>query len=238
MKRKTARYLIASTVVLVAGLGVATLVYFGVFWPNDLFAAAYPVRGIDVSNHQKTVDWAVVARDPGVDFAFLKATEGDDYRDRYFVTNWKAAGEAGILRGAYHFFTTASSGADQAANFIAVVPVEAGSLPPVVDLETFGSAPEDFRRELQDYLDLVEANYGQKPILYTVYAFYDEYLEGGFADYPLWIRDIVKPPAIGWSGEWLFWQYGNRSRVAGIAGYVDRNAFAGSRAELEALLSK
>ena len=238
MKKRTARLLTVSAVVLAAGLGFAALVYFGVLWPNDLFAAAYPVRGIDVSNHQKVVDWEAVAREPGVDFAFLKATEGDDYRDRYFASNWKAAGESGILRGAYHFFTTASSGARQAANFIAVVPVEPGSLPPVVDIETGGIAPEDFRRELQAYLDLVETNYGQKPILYTVYALYDEYLEGGFEGYPVWIRDIVKPPALGWSGEWLFWQYGNRGRVAGIAGYVDRNAFAGSREELEALLSK
>jgi lysozyme len=230
--------LIVPAVVLAAASGFVALVYFGILWPNDLFAAAYPVRGIDVSNHQKTVDWVAVSRESGTDFAFLKATEGDDYRDRYFATNWKSAREAGILRGAYHFFTTGSSGAEQAANFIAVVPVEPGSLPPVVDIETGGIAPEDFRRELQTYLDLVEANYGQKPVLYTVYALYDEYLKGGFEEYPLWIRDIVKPPALAGVGDWLFWQYGNRGKVEGIAGYVDRNAFAGTRAELEALLSK
>ena len=33
----------------------------------------YPISGIDVSHHQKRIDWDLVA-DAGIDFAFLKAT--------------------------------------------------------------------------------------------------------------------------------------------------------------------
>ena len=50
----------------------------------------YPVRGIDVSHHQGAIDWTAVAADD-VAFAYLKASEGGDHRDRRFAANWRAA---------------------------------------------------------------------------------------------------------------------------------------------------
>src|SRR5690349_93936 len=95
--------------------------------------------GIDVSNHQGTVDWEDVASD-GVSSAYLKATEGDDFVDKRFAENWSGAASAGIARGAYHFFTLCSSGAAQAANFLRVLPTDGQALPPAVDLEYSGCA--------------------------------------------------------------------------------------------------
>ena len=43
--------------------------------------------GIDVSNHQGEIDWARVAAD-GIDFAYLKSSEGRDFVDRRFMRNW------------------------------------------------------------------------------------------------------------------------------------------------------
>src|SRR5262245_20104351 len=95
------------------------------------------VIGVDVSNHQGYIDWPTLAR-TDVAFAYIKATEGGDFRDRRFQANWEGAKRAGLPRGAYHFFTQCRSGADQARNFIAAVPREEGALPPVVDLEHMG----------------------------------------------------------------------------------------------------
>ena len=50
----------------------------------------YPVRGVDVSYYQGTIDWQVLAQQ-GVDFAFIKATEGSDHNDTQFVQNWEDA---------------------------------------------------------------------------------------------------------------------------------------------------
>ena len=63
---------------------------------------AKPILGIDVSHYQGKIDWAAVAHS-GIQFAFLKATEGCGPADSRFRENWIAAGNAGILRGAYPF---------------------------------------------------------------------------------------------------------------------------------------
>ena len=99
------------------------LVFYGLYrsgllrfnYPNS---TRFPVRGIDVSHHQGDIDWHIV-KAAGVDFAFIKASEGGDYRDREFARNWEEAGRAGIARGAYHFFTFCTAGLDQAHNFSA-----------------------------------------------------------------------------------------------------------------------
>ena len=70
--------------------------------------AEYEIHGIDVSRYQQTISWDMVkemdVHGIKLRFAFLKATEGIGNVDPYFNRNWKRAKEAGIIRGAYHFF--------------------------------------------------------------------------------------------------------------------------------------
>ena len=126
----------------------------------------YPRQGIDISHHQGHIAWAKLPRQ-GVDFAYIKATEGSDRVDRRFSINWRAADEAGVHRGAYHFFGLCSSGRAQAANFVRTVPYDAGALPPAVDLEFPGNCKRrpsraKVHRELGDFLQIVEARYGNE----------------------------------------------------------------------------
>ena len=65
---------------------------------------------------------------------------------------------------------------------------------------------------------------------------YELYIKDDFSDYPLWIRDVYFTPDEGIG--WLFWQYSDKGRLTGYVGeerYIDLNAFAGSREELELL---
>jgi len=67
--------------------------------------AGYPVSGIDVSSHDHSVfplDWAAVAAS-GVNFAYVKAAEGNFYTNPYFATDYQAAKNAGLYAGAYVF---------------------------------------------------------------------------------------------------------------------------------------
>jgi len=57
---------------MAAVLGGLAYFYYLNFSPDH---ARYPIRGIDVSQHQGTIDWQLVASD-GVQFAVIKATEG------------------------------------------------------------------------------------------------------------------------------------------------------------------
>lgn len=160
----------------------------------------------------------------------MKATEGRDYTDRYFKDNWKEAKNTGLLVGAYHFFTTQSTGEQQADHFIEVVPYEQSSLPPVIDIEiALNHNVQEIQTELITLSDKLEQYYKQQPILYVTYATYNKYVinSSEFDHYDIWIRDIVKHPALKTGRKWLLWQYINRGRVAGIDAYVDINVFNG-----------
>lgn len=211
---------------------LAFLQFKGVIWHNELFAMKYEVKGLDVSHHQNEIDWKEVAEKNDFKFVFMKATEGHDFIDPRFQSNWKESKQQGMLTGAYHFFSMRSSGEEQAKHFIRIVPREADRLPPVIDLEIhLNHDREQVRRELHRMSDELERHYGKKPILYVTYDTYETYVEGDFKDFDIWIRDIVISPSL--DREWLFWQYSNRGRVQGIDTYVDINVFQGSLEEFK-----
>jgi len=197
------------------------------FAVGDPSLETYPVRGIDVSHHQGEIDWARVAGE-GVRFAYLKATEGRDLTDRRFAVNWQAAAAHGVRRGAYHFFTLCSSGAEQAEHFLAVAPPDPDALRPVVDVEFVGNCTkwgdlERVRRDLAAFLAPVERAWGRQPILYVTSDSHARVLAGRFAAHAIWIRSVLREPPPEAYGGWLIWQYSDRGRVAGMAGTVDRN---------------
>ena len=74
--------------------------------------------GIDVSHWQGSINWTSV-KNAGVDFAYIKATEGTAYKDPQFNTNYPAAYHAGVIRGAYHFARPGSSSGAAQAEFFA-----------------------------------------------------------------------------------------------------------------------
>jgi lysozyme len=186
----------------------------------------YPDQGIDVSHHQGRIDWPLLPAQ-GVDFAYIKASEGGDFRDPDFGRNWAGARAAGVRRGAYHFFTLCRPGADQAANFIAMVPADPDALPPAVDLEHMGPcprtvAPAALRAEIADFLRLVEAHYRRPARLYLTREYDETYAISAHFDRPLWLRSLFWKPRFG-ARRWSLWQASNFRRLDGIQGRVDWN---------------
>lgn len=197
--------------------------------------AGYAVHGIDVSSYQGRIDWKEVSRNQ-VKFAFIKATEGVTMRDSRFQRNWKAAHQAGIYRGAYHYFQPTYDGARQANLFTRTVPLAPGDLPPVLDVEhaEFHDVSV-MRRNVTVWLRLVERHYGVRPILYSNYSFYKRYLAGHFDKYPLWLAHYeVDQPRLP-REKWIIWQHSDESYIPGIRGTVDFNVFQGSFQSLLAL---
>jgi lysozyme len=207
--------------------------------PNRPVAARFPVHGIDVSHHQGAIDWEAVKRDR-VAFAYVKATEGADWRDPRFDENWDGAGRAGIPRGAYHYFTFCTPGATQADNFLAALRASDGDLPPVADVEFTGNCTRwesiaRIRAELATFLDRVEAGAGRRPILYLTQTSHARIVAGHFPRHELWVRHVFLVPSQRRYGRWLFWQFAHDGRVAGISKPVDLNVFHGTPAEFERL---
>ncbi len=206
--------------------------------------SSYPVHGVDVSRWQGSVDWQAAAGS-GVRFAFIKATEGGDVADPAFDVHWQGTAAAGIPRGAYHFYYFCRTGAEQAAWFIQHAPREAGSLPPVLDIEWTRSAncpgrPDaaTVRAEASAFLAIVGAYYGRRPIIYTSADFWDENEMWRLQGYEFWLRSVAGHPQDLYDGHhWTFWQYTGTGLVPGVRGKVDLNAFAGSDAEWQSWLS-
>lgn len=164
--------------------------------------------------------------------------------DRSFDRHWQGARNAGLLRGAYHFFRPLAPASAQANLFLRVVQdLQPGDLPPVLDLE----APEDWtsipfqnRAALAiAWLEAVEQRLGTTPIVYLSPSFATDVLgnAAALARYPVWLAHYTQSetPLIPrpWNS-WTFWQHSN-GRARGIPVPVDLNWFHGCREELKAL---
>jgi lysozyme len=224
----------AASLILAGLVAAGGYFYFQPFSPDR---GKYPVRGIDVSHHQRQIDWRRVAADD-VAFAVIKATEGGDYVDNAFAANLRQARVAGLAVGAYHFFTFCRPGADQAKNFISVVPRDQTLLPPVVDIEFVGNcprrpSPEELSVELSAFLGPVEAAFGKTAILYVTDDAARAYA-GQIVGRPRWVRSLALQPG---HDDWIYWQYHDSGRVDGITGDVDLNVLQGGPEKLAELFA-
>lgn len=209
-------------------------------------------QGIDISHHNGAVDWAKVAAD-GISFAFLKASEGQSYRDDTFAGHLKAVRAAGVLIGAYHFVNAKSEAEAraEAANFAGAIAAAGGmdllDLPPVMDYESNPGklSKAQINAVAEAFLTELERLTGVKPMIYTGNSFAANF-GTNLGAYKLWIaRYSSTPPTdvAAW-GKWTFWQYSDGAaggvrasggrKVAGTSGYVDLNEYAGTEAELRA----
>lgn len=233
---------------------IAAAVYFGIdFFYKPRFIhyagfgidvpANFSIHGIDVSKHQSDIDWddvkAMQVKDIKIGFGFIKATEGVQNEDGQFDRNWAAAKKADITRGAYHFFVPSKSGKLQAQNFIETVTLKSGDLPPVLDAEYISNTSiEKLQQGVTEWLQMVEAHYHVKPIIYTNAFFYKNYLGKPFDEYPLWVAHYLVKDKPNIERNWTFWQHNESGQVNGIAANVDFDVFNGDSAAFKNLLIK
>ena len=188
--------------------------------------------GVDVSSYQANIDMNKL-KEQNIQFIYIKATEGSKAQDNTFEKNWDNAKKAGLLSGAYHFFSFDSEGKTQAENFINTVDDNMkGRLIPAVDVEYYGDKKEnppkkeDVIRELKVFVDALEKEYGVKPIIYSGAEIYDKYLKGEFDEYKKWISSFYTPLSWNYKDDWYIWQYLNKGELEGYSGgekYIDLN---------------
>ncbi len=196
----------------------------------------YPIRGIDISAHNGMMNLEAARKD-GIEFCFIKASEGTNFRDKNFRLNYGKARHAGMKIGAYHYFRFDCDGVEQALNLIGAVGYRQLDLGVAVDVEEAGNkggVPQDSILDrlsrMAEYLHLR----GYRVIFYSNRAGYYDYLEKAVPGSPLWICSFNQFPI---NADWTFWQYDHHGKVAGIKGDVDLDTFYGNRQEWEAFLS-
>lgn len=247
-KRRRKNYLILA--IILCSFATATYL-FNRFYNRPSFVhypafgidipSRYSIHGIDVSRYQQTIGWKLVKEmevaNIRIGFAFIKATEGINGLDGQFNRNWAQAKRAGVPRGAYHFFIASKSGKAQAENFIENVKLQAGDLPPVLDIEQVnGASVTDLQQRVADWLNVVEKKYKVKPIIYTNVVFYETFLAGRFDDYPLWVAHYFAKDKPRIKRNWHFWQHSEAGHANGIDAFVDFNVFNGDSAAFKKLL--
>lgn len=225
-----ARYIAIALIALTAA-GIFTVAVWRITATRrphvELQRDRFPVVGVDLSAHNGDIDFGRVAAD-GVDFAFLKASEGVTFRDPKFRANYDAAREAGLKTGAYHFFRFDCDGYEQGRNFLASVDSLHFDLPLAIDIEEW-SNPEECSTDkvveaLRGMIFALEGS-GRKVILYTNKRGFNRFIKGHLEEMPVWVCSFTNPPFA--SDDWVLWQHSHESTVDGIRGKVDLNTFNG-----------
>ena len=187
------------------------------------------VHGIDLSHYQGQVFWETVGENTKTAYVYLKATEGGDRIDERYERNIELAHRYGLKVGSYHFFRPKTPLYQQLQNFKTQCRPGEQDLIPMIDIETTGGLPIDmFCEQLLRFLQMVEVEYRQKPLVYTYRNFYNKYLVGKIDDYKLMIAMYLdEEPVLADGRDITMWQYTSKGRIMGISGYVDKSRFMG-----------
>lgn len=221
-----------SLIIIVAFIGLRKWV----FPPRyPVAASSYEVFGVDVSKHSGKIKWNKL-KEKGVDFAYIKATEGIDYIDPLYKQNCKELRKNGILFGAYHFFRFSKDGREQALHFIKQAKLQKGDLVPVIDVETWGNtlstrSDKEVVLEIGKFLNTIKEKMGVIPIIYTNGESYRRFIKELYDGYPLWFCDIDNEPCDE-AERWIMWQYSHRGRIEGARHEIDFNVFRRTKTEL------
>ena len=190
------------------------------------------VVGIDVSSHQKQIDWQAV-KDAGVQYAFIRLgyrgyEQGTLNADSFAAQNLKGAKDAGILVGAYFFSQAVSVEEARAEAFFAMGILDGIQLdlPLVYDWEYINETART-------------ANVDRQTLTECTLAFCQTVEKAGY-DAMIYFnssqgRDMLELEKLEMYPWWLakydleadflcrvdLWQYTNTGSVPGIQGNVD-----------------
>lgn len=203
-----------------------------IFQPNiyAIEPAGRVYEGIDVSGWQGKIDFSQV-KNSGIDFVYIKSSEGQNTVDSYFLRNYEEARSNGLNIGFYHYVRarTTEEAILEAEHFANTI---AGTVPTcklAMDFENFGNLSISEINEISKvFLERVQELTNKEMIIYSNTASARTIFSWELAnEYPLWVAQYyVNNPSD--NGKWSVWegfQYTDRGTVPGINGYVDRDRF-------------
>ncbi|MBQ6068610.1 MAG: glycosyl hydrolase family 25 [Bacteroidales bacterium] len=191
-------------------------------------------QGIDVSKFQGTINWQKVAKSKKVKFVYIRATEGTSIKDPKYKANVDSARNYKIYVGSYHVYSSKTTAYQQFANFKSVVSKKKQDLIPVLDIEGHHSGRLDMAR-VNKLLELMEKEYGAKPMIYTSEKVYREHFAGKrYRAYHIFIANYHGTPTV----RYTLWQHSTTGRISGIKGDVDLDKFHKKHSLYDILMPK
>ena len=213
-------------------------------WDNLTWRNGFPtyeddsytsVIGIDVSSHQKSIDWSAV-KNSGVKFAVIQVgyrgyETGALMDDAYFEENIQGAIENGIDVGVYFFSQAVSAEEARAeADFVLErVKKYKLQLPIVFDLEEVNNAADRVENTTSEertqaavtFMNHIK-NAGYQAMVYSSSQLFETVFDINYLhDYDFWVADYSSVP--NFSYHFSIWQYTDAGTVDGISTNVDMN---------------
>ena len=193
------------------------------------------VIGIDVSSHQKSIDWTAV-KNSGVKFAMIQVgyrgyETGALMNDAYFEENIQGAIENGIDVGVYFFSQAVSVEEARAEADFVLERVKKYNLqlPIVFDLEEVSNATDRIENTTAQertqaavtFMNHIK-NAGYQAMVYSSSQLFETVFEMNYLhDYDFWVAEYSYAP--NFSYHFSIWQYTDSGSVNGISTNVDMN---------------
>ncbi|APE29454.1 glycoside hydrolase family 25 protein [Aurantiacibacter gangjinensis] len=169
----------------------------------------YPTQGALIGASDGAVDFREL-RGAGAEFVYLEASSGAGDRDPRFARNFAAVEDMSLPHGVVHAYDPCVSAERQAANFVTIVPRDAGLLPPAIALDRLASECGDpiveagLESELTTFINQVEGHTGQPVVLKVSARFEAAHGIGNRIERNLWLeRDFLQPDYAG--RPWTLW---------------------------------
>jgi lysozyme len=184
------------------------------------------VRGIDIYHGDTGLDFHALAA-AGVQFCYIKATQGTSMIDTQYGSNRSRGQSVGMLTAGYGFIMPGLDGENQAEHLLNNAPVVTGDIVHVLDVETFGAGIADTARACADKM---KSETGRYPFIYSGDAFYQDNLRQAFpvGDFNLIIARYGGKPMT----PCIMWQFSDAGRFGGNPP-LDSDIFYGSLADLQ-----
>lgn len=185
--------------------------------------------GIDVSAFQGDIDFDSV-KAGGIEFVYIKASEGTTLVDPKFEDNYAGAKDADLLIGVYHFVRAQNVSEAQAearffAENISGKEID-GKL--AMDFEVFTGLTNEQVNEISvAFIDELINLTGKEVVIYSDASNATDVFDESLTEYSLWVAEYgVEEPsdAVIWD-TWAGWQYSDAGQVSGISGNVDLDYF-------------
>lgn len=185
--------------------------------------------GIDVSEWQGDIDFSEV-KASGIEIVYIKSSEGNNYIDPYFKSNYEKATANGLNIGFYHFLTATneSEALEQARFFASVVNGLNADCRLAMDFEVFNNLS---LTEINDislvFLSELESLTQKEVVIYSdAYNARATFSSKLAAKYPIWVAEYgSNEPENGHWSTWIGFQYTDEGRVSGISDFVDKDYF-------------
>ena len=186
-------------------------------------------EGIDVSVYQGEINYEEV-KDVGIDFVYIRSSEGTTYIDSYFRRNYEQAKANGLKVGFYHYLTARNveEAKAQAEFFVNTIRGTSPDCKLAMDFESFGNLSIGEINEISiTFLNTVKSLSGKDVIIYSDAYNARNTFDSRLTEFPLWVAEygVQTPIENGKWENWAGWQYTSTGRVSGIDTYVDRDLF-------------